>query len=117
MLQMPNIVKNPKVWIPPVLASAITGPVATCIFKLQMNGTAVSSGMGTCGLVGQIGVVTGWFEPSEVAVSHGATAISPSLIDWVGLILVCFILPVLICFTCGKLFRKIGWIKDGDLTL
>lgn len=117
MLQMPNIIKNPKVWIPPILASAITGPVATCIFKLQMNGAAVSSGMGTCGLVGQIGVITGWFEPSEVAVSHGAAAISPSFMDWLGLVLVCFVLPALICFISGKLLRKIGWIKDGDLVL
>ena len=117
MLQMPNIVKNPKVWIPPILASAITGPIATCIFKLQMNGAAVSSGMGTCGLVGQIGVITGWFEPSEVAISHGATAISPSFIDWFGLGIVCFVLPAIICWFTGKIFRKIGWIKEGDLTL
>ena len=60
MLQMPNIVKNPRIWIPPTLASAITGPLATCLFRLEMNGTAVSSGMGTCGFVGQIGVYTGW---------------------------------------------------------
>ena len=56
MLQMPNIVKNPRIWIPPTLASMITGPLATCLFKLEMNGAPVSSGMGTCGLVGQIGV-------------------------------------------------------------
>ena len=60
MLQMGNIVKNPRIWIAPILTSAITGPLATCLFKLQMNGTPVSSGMGTCGFVGQIGVYTGW---------------------------------------------------------
>ena len=59
MLQMGNIVRNPKVWIAPILASAITGPIATCVFHLEMNGEPVSSGMGTCGLVGQIGVYTG----------------------------------------------------------
>ena len=59
MLQMGNIVKNPRIWLPATLASAITGPIATCLFHLQMNGAAVSSGMGTCGLVGQIGVYTG----------------------------------------------------------
>ena len=59
MLQMPNILKNPRIWIPPTLASMITGPLATCVFKLQMNGSPVSSGMGTCGFVGQIGVYTG----------------------------------------------------------
>ena len=65
MLQMGNIVRNPRVWIPPPLAAAITGPIATCLFGLEMNGPAVSSGMGTCGLVGQIGVYTGWV--SDVA--------------------------------------------------
>ena len=117
MLQMPNIIKNPKVWIPPILASAITGPVATCIFKMEMNGAAVSSGMGTCGFVGQIGVITGWFEPSEKAVQHGAAAINPGFVEWFGLILVCFVLPALICWGTGILFRKLGWIKDGDLQL
>ena len=117
MLQMPNIIKNPKVWIAPCLTSMITGPLATCIFKLEMNGAAVSSGMGTCGLVGQIGVITGWFDPSEVAICHGAAAISPNALDWIGLILICFVLPALLCWTFGLLFRKIGWIKDGDLAL
>ena len=60
MLQMGNICKNPRIWIPPTLTSAITGPIATCIFKLQMNGAPVNSGMGTCGFCGQIGVWTGW---------------------------------------------------------
>lgn len=117
MLQMPNIVKNPKIWIPPTLASLITGPIATCIFKLEMNGEALSSGMGTCGFVGQIGVITGWFEPSEKAIEHGAAAITPGAIDWIGLLLVCFILPGVLSWAFGLLLRKIGWIKDGDLTL
>lgn len=117
MLQMPNIVKNPKIWIPPTLASAITGPIATCIFKLEMNGAAVSSGMGTCGLVGQIGVISGWLSPTDIAVKHGAAAISPSLFDWLGLILICFVLPGVLSWAFGNLLRKIGWIKDGDLLL
>lgn len=117
MLQMPNIIKNPKIWIPPILTSIITGPIATCLFKMEMNGAAVSSGMGTCGLVGQIGVITGWYEPSEAAIAHGASAINPNFINWLGLILVCFVLPAVICWLLGKLFRKIGWIKDGDLSL
>lgn len=117
MLQMPNIIKNPKIWIPPTLASIITGPIATCLFKFEMNGAAVSSGMGTCGLVGQIGVITGWFEPSEVAIGHGAVAISPTMFDWLGLILICFVLPGLLSWAFGKMLRKIGWIKDGDLAL
>lgn len=129
MLQMPNIIKNPKVWIAPTLTSAITGPIATCLFKLQMNGAAVSSGMGTCGLVGQIGVITGWFSPSQKAVDWAISktgdltvtseslAISPSFFDWAGLILISIVLPAVLCFLFGKLFRKIGWIKDGDLQL
>lgn len=117
MLQMPNIVKNPKIWLPVILTSAITGPISTCIFKLQMNGAAVSSGMGTCGLVGQIGMVTGWYAPVESAVAHGATAIVPGAMEWIGLVLVCFILPGVLCWAFGNLARKIGWIKEGDLTL
>ncbi|MBQ4237173.1 MAG: PTS sugar transporter subunit IIC, partial [Treponema sp.] len=117
MLQMPNIIKNPKVWIPVILTSAITGPLSTCLFKLQMNGAAVSSGMGTCGLVGQIGMVTGWYSPVESAVAQGATAIVPGAMEWIGLVLISFVLPAVLTWAFGKLFRKIGWIKDGDLTL
>ena len=117
MLQMPNIVKNPRIWIPPTLASVITGPIATCVFKMQMNGTAVSSGMGTCGLVGQIGIITGWFEPSQAAVAHGAVAVSPGIFDWLGLVLICFVLPAVFSVLFCSILRKIGWIKDGDLLL
>lgn len=117
MLQMPNIIKNPKIWIPPTLASIITGPLSTCIFKMQMNGAAVSSGMGTCGLVGPIGVITGWFSPVDAAVKQGATAISPTFFDWLGLVLICFVLPGILSWVFGLLLRKIGWIKEGDLTL
>lgn len=117
MLQMPNIIKNPKIWIAPIVTSIITGPIATCLFKLEMNGAAVSSGMGTCGLVGQIGVITGWYAPSERAIAQGAQAINPSILHWIGLILVCFVLPAVLCWAFGLLFRKIGWIKEGDLKL
>ncbi len=112
MLQMGNILKNPRVWLPPIIASAITGPLATCVFHLEMNGPAISSGMGTCGLVGQIGVYTGWV--ADVA-SGAKAAITP--FDWVGLILISFVLPAVLCWAMGKLFRKMGWIKDGDLKL
>lgn len=117
MLQMPNIIKNPLIWIPPTFASMITGPVATCIFKMQMNGAPISSGMGTCGLVGPIGVITGWLEPSAKAVENGAAAINPGVFQWLGLVLVCFVLPAVISWALGLLFRKLGWIKEGDLTL
>lgn len=112
MLQMGNIVKNPRIWIPPTLASMITGPLATCVFKLQMNGAAVSSGMGTCGLVGQIGVYTGWI--NDIA-SGAKTAITA--FDWIGLILISFILPAVLSWAFCILLRKIGWIKENDLKL
>ena len=117
MLQMPNIIKNPKIWIPPTLAGLITGPIATCIFKMEMNGAAVSSGMGTCGFVGQIGVITGWFNPSQTALEHGAQAISPSFFHWLGILAVCFVLPGILSWLFALILRKIGWIKEGDLTL
>ena len=112
MLQMGNIVKNPKIWIPPIVASAITGPIATCLFRLQMNGTPVSSGMGTCGLVGQIGVYTGWLNDIAAGTKASITAA-----DWIGLITVCFLLPAVISLLLGNLLRKIGWIKENDLKL
>ena len=117
MLQMGNIVKNPKIWIAPIVASAITGPIATCVFKLEMNGAPINSGMGTCGLCGQIGVWTGWVEPSAEAIAKGATAISPTGFDWLGLLLICFVLPAILCPVINMFCRKMGWVKDGDMTL
>ena len=112
MLQMGNIVKNPRIWIPVILTSAITGPIATCIFKLQMNGAAVSSGMGTCGLVGQIGIYTGWLND----IANGSKS-AITVFDWTGLILICFVMPAILCPIFTILLKKIGWIKDGDLKL
>ena len=112
MLQMPNIIKNPRIWIPPTLASAITGPLATCLFKLEMNGAPVSSGMGTCGFVGQIGVYTGWV--SDVA--SGAKAAITAM-DWIGMALICFILPAVLSWVFCEVLRKWGWIGENDLKL
>ena len=117
MLQMPNIVKNPRIWIAPTLASAITGPIATCVFRLEMNGAPINSGMGTCGLCGQIGVWTGWLAPSEEAIAKGAAAITPTGFDWLGLVLICFVLPAILAPAINQVCRKLGWVKDGDLTL
>ena len=114
MLQMPNIVKNPKIWLPAILTSAITGPMATCLFHLEMNDPSggVASGMGTCGFVGQIGVYAGWVND----VANGTKAAITSF-DWLGLILISFVLPAVLCWAFGLFFRKIGWIKEGDLVL
>ncbi len=112
MLQMGNIVKNPRIWIAPTLASAFTGPIATCLFKLKMNGAPVSSGMGTCGLVGQIGVYTGWVND----VASGAKEAITSF-DWLGLILISFVLPAILSLVFHKLVRGLGWVQDGDMKL
>ena len=112
MLQMGNIVRNPRVWIPPTVASAITGPIATCIFRLQMNGAPVSSGMGTCGLVGQIGVYTGWVNDIAAGTKAAVTGM-----DWLGLVLISFVLPAVLTWLIAIPLRKWGWIKDGDLKL
>ena len=112
MLQMGNIIKNPKIWIPPILTSAITGPIATCVFHLEMNGEAISSGMGTCGFVGQIGVYTGWINDIAAGAKQAVT-----WIDWLGLILISFVLPACLTWGFGWICRKIGWIREGDLKL
>lgn len=117
MLQMPNIVKNPKIWIPPTLAAAVTGPIATCLFHLEMNGAPINSGMGTCGLCGIIGVWSGWVSPSEAALAKGAAAITPAAMDWIGLILICLILPAVLSAAFCAVLRRIGWIREGDLKL
>ena len=112
MLQVPNIVKNPWVWVPPTLAAAITGPIATCVFGMQMNGDAVASGMGTCGLVGQIGVYTGWLNDIAAGAKAGITSM-----DWIGLLLICFVLPAVLTPIIAYPMRKKGLIKENDLKL
>ena len=109
---MPNIIKNPRIWLAPTLASAVTGPIATCIFGMQMNGAPISSGMGTCGLVGQIGVYTGWLNDITAGAKTAVTAM-----DWLGLVLICFVLPAVLSFVFDLIFRKIGWVKDGDMKI
>ena len=114
MLQMGNIVKNPRIWLPAILTSAVTGPLATCVFHFQMNDPSggVASGMGTCGMVGPIGVYAGWVADVAAGVKEAITAM-----DWAGMILLCFVLPGVLCWLFGLLFRRLGWIKEGDLTL
>lgn len=102
MLQMGNIVRNPRIWIPPTLASMVTGPISTMVFKLE--NIPAGSGMGTCGLVGPIGIYT--------AMNGNG---NPNM--WPGILLVCFVLPAILTPIFGALCRKAGWIKDGDLKL
>ena len=114
MLQMGNIVKNPKIWIPATLASAITGPIATCVFRFQMNDPAggVASGMGTCGMVGPIGVYAGWVNDVATGAKAALTGMA-----WLAMALICFILPAVLSWAIGLGCRKLGWIREGDLKL
>ena len=100
MLQMGNICKKPQIWIAPTLASAVCGPLAAAVFRLECTG--VSAGMGTCGLVGPIGIIA-------------ATPHTPFM--WSGLILLCFVLPALLSFLFNEVLRRIGWVKTGDMKL
>ena len=112
MLQMGNIVKNPRIWIAPTLASAVTGPIATCVFRLRMNGAPVASGMGTCGLVGPIGVYTSWVQDVASGARGAVTAF-----DWLGLLAICFILPAALSLLFHAGVRRLGWVRAGDLKL
>ncbi len=109
MLQMPNIIKNPRIWIPATLTSVITGPIATCVFSLRMYGAAINSGMGTCGMLGPIGIILGWF--------GGEYPDAVTAFDWIGLALVCFLLPAVLSYAFYLVLRRIGWIRDGDMKL
>jgi uncharacterized membrane protein len=102
MLQIPNVMKNGFLLLPPTIASAILGPLATCVFKLKCD--AAGGGMGTSGLVGVIQTI----------------ANSTDIPQWVmilGVVLLLFVLPALLTWAFGLLFRKIGLIKEGDLAL
>jgi uncharacterized membrane protein len=104
MLQMPNIVTHPQIWIPATLASAITGPMATMIFKLECNG--VAAGMGTCGLVGPIGCFS--------AMSESGTL---NWYAWLGMFCICIFTPAVLSLLFSEIMRKLGWIKEGYMKL
>ena len=100
MLQMGNICRWPVIWAPPILAAAIIGPISTMVFKLHCNG--VAAGMGTCGMVGPIGVIA-------------STEHTPMM--WAGLVLCCLVLPAVLSLLLSEIMRKLGWIKYGDMKL
>jgi uncharacterized membrane protein len=100
MLQMGNICRRPYICIPPTLAAAIVGPLSTMVFKLKCEG--VAAGMGTCGMVGPIGVIS--------TMDH-----SPMM--WIGLALCCVVLPAVLSLLFSEIMRKLGWIKHGDMKL
>ena len=104
MLQMPNIIKNWKIWIPPTIASAIIGPLSTTVFK--MENIPIGSGMGTCGLVGQFGTIT-----AMEAANKGGSMM------WIGILLLHFILPTIVTLLIANFIRRKNLIKPGDLKL
>ena len=124
MLQMPNLLRKPVLWIPPVVASIVNGPIATCLFRLQMNGAPINSGMGTSGLCGPIGCIVGWFSPSERAMTVGesmgvdlSAAYADPAVQWLGLLTVCVVVPALVSWLVSEFMRKKGWIAEGDYKL
>ena len=100
MLQMGNICKKPQIWIAPTLAAAVCGPLSTMLFKLQCTG--INAGMGTCGLVGPIGIITD-------------TDKTPLM--WIGVVLCCIVLPAVLSFVFNEILRLIGLVKTGDMKL
>lgn len=104
MLQMPNLVRKPILWLPPVIVSAILGPISTCALKI--TSTATGSGMGTAGLVGIFETVTSMVE--------GGMNVWLAIAE-----IVCFdmLLPAALCLAISELMRRLGWIKYGDLKL
>jgi len=125
MLQVPNLFQKPILWVPPVVASIVNGPVATVLFKLQMNGAPISSGMGTSGLVGPIGVITGWMSPSQRAIESVGSGLGVNLeaayanppMQWLGLVIVCLVIPAVVSLLVSEFMRKKGWIAFGDYKL
>ena len=102
MLQIPNIMKNPRILIPPIVSSAIVGPLATCVFKLKCG--ASGGGMGTSGLVGVIDTIA---KSTDISVT--------ALV--LGIIFCMFVIPAVVCFFLTLLLKKINWIKAEDLRL
>lgn len=103
MLQIPNIIKNPKIWLPPIIASAILGPISTTIFKMESN--SIGAGMGTSGLVGQFGAYAAMKEQMNL----------DSFL--IIIILMHFILPAIISLLISTWMRKKKWINLGDMSL
>ena len=104
MLQMGNIVKNWKIWIPPTLASAILGPLATMVFK--MENSPIGAGMGSCGFVGQIATISSMNEAGRGGINL-----------YIAIILLHFVLPAAVTLAIAYFMRKKNYIKEGDLKL
>ena len=105
MLQIPNLMRRPQIMVPPIVASAIVGPLSTCVFGLRCN--AVGGGMGTSGLVGIFGAIDAYAEvgmPDEEMLA-------------LGIVMCCFVIPAVVCLALSEIMRRLGWIKFGDQSL
>lgn len=100
MLQFQNILKKPLIWVPTIVVSGILGPIATSVMSL--SATSVGAGMGTCALIGPIQMIITTSDP---------------LMGWLGGIGLCIVVPALLVFGLDLLFRKLNWLKEGDLTI
>ena len=103
MLQVPNIMRKPVIWVPAVVSSAVLGPVSTIV--LHMTNNATGSGMGTAGLVGQIMT---W---------QTMTAVEPPMVVLIKILVIQIILPAVITLAVSEFMRKKGWIEYGDMKL
>lgn len=104
MLQVPNILRRPLIWLPPIISSAILGPIASAV--LHMVSTPIGSGMGSAGFVGQIAAYGAMLE----------TGMS-SKVALIQIIIMHFVLPAVVTLIFSEGMRKAGWIKDGDMKL
>ena len=121
MLLVPNLVRKPILWLPAVITSIVNGPVAICLFKLQHNGLAINSGMGTAGLCGPISMITGWLDPTvandpSLGIVLETAYVNPAM-NWIGLVVCCFVIPAVGGWLVSEIMRKKGWIQPGDYQL
>ena len=103
MLQVPNIIRRPVIWIPAIVSSAVLGPVGTMLMNMQIN--ASGSGMGSCGLVGQIMT---W---------QVMAPIEGPAVTLIKILVMHFILPAIVTLAVSEFMRKRGWIRYGDMKL
>ncbi|HIW21701.1 MAG TPA: PTS sugar transporter subunit IIC, partial [Candidatus Dorea intestinavium] len=103
MLQVPNIVRKPIIWLPAILSSAILGPIGTMVFHMTSNATG--SGMGTAGLVGPIMAYQTMIESM------------PKNTVLLTIAILLFVLPALVTLAISEAMRKLKWIKPGDMAL
>ncbi len=104
MIQMPNIVKKPIIWLPPIITSAVLGPISTCVLKMTCD--ASGAGMGTSGLVGQLVTYS----------SMVSSGVSPT-VTIIEIVIMHFVAPAILTLIISEGMRKLNIIKFGDMKL